>query len=170
MSGIADTFIAQSFVAAEMTRMIVRQSELDPASYDYRQLMENLSILAGSAEAYEDIEQYLSMAAKGIVSIDIYPEGKMEAEAPVSDPSDKTCQVAAVTAPVKEPDPEPAPKADPSADPGKTYEMTDVRAALVDARRKGVNVTELLKEFGVENFSAFPAGRYGELMQRLGAA
>ena len=167
MSDIADTFIAQSFVAAEMTRMVIRQSELDPASYDYKQLMENLSILAGSAEAYEDIEQYLSMAAKGIVSIDIYPEGKMEAEAPKSEPGDTTCQI---TAPVKEPDPEPAPKADPPADLGKTYEMTDVRAALVDARRKGVNVTELLKEFGVENFSAFPAGRYGELMQRLGAA
>lgn len=48
------------------------------------------------------------------------------------------------------------------------YKMEDVRAALVAARRKkGVNVTELLREFGVENFSAFPAGRYWELMQRL---
>lgn len=49
------------------------------------------------------------------------------------------------------------------------YKMEDVRAALVAARRKrGVNVTELLREFGVDNFSAFPAGRYWELMQRLG--
>lgn len=48
------------------------------------------------------------------------------------------------------------------------YKMEDVRAALVAARRrKGINVTALLQEFGVENFSAFPAGRYWELMQRL---
>ena len=61
----------------------------------------------------------------------------------------------------------------PDANPPDTgehpeYKMEDVRAALVAARRKkGVNVTELLREFGVENFSAFPAGRYWELMQRL---
>lgn len=49
------------------------------------------------------------------------------------------------------------------------YKMEDVRAALVTARRKrGVNVTELLREFGVDNFGSFPAGRYWELMQRLG--
>ena len=48
--------------------------------------------------------------------------------------------------------------------------MTEVRAALVAARKNGVNVTELLHEFGVENFSAFPAGRYGELMDKLGVA
>lgn len=48
------------------------------------------------------------------------------------------------------------------------YKMEDVRAALVTARRKrGVNVTELLREFGVDNFGSFPAGRYWELMQRL---
>lgn len=50
------------------------------------------------------------------------------------------------------------------------YKLEDVRAALVDARRnRGVNVTELLREFGVENFSAFPAGKYGELMAKLKA-
>lgn len=48
------------------------------------------------------------------------------------------------------------------------YKMEDVRAALVTARRKrGINVTELLREFGVDNFGSFPAGRYWELMQRL---
>jgi hypothetical protein len=59
--------------------------------------------------------------------------------------------------------PDPAPAVEETVE----YKMEDVRAALVEARRKGMNVTELLKEFGVENFSAFPAGKYGELMARL---
>lgn len=161
MSSAKEAFVAQQFVADEMRRILARQRELDPASYDYKQLMENLSVLSGSYEAYEDIEAYLQLADKGIVSIDICPGG-------VPVPEEEADAEDAV--PVQEAEPAPAPKEEPPATPGKTYEMSDVRAALVNARRNGVNVTELLKEFGVENFSAFPAGRYGELMQRLGAA
>lgn len=78
---------------------------------------------------------------------------------------------------VSQPDVNPPPETDvsqpdvnppPETGAHPEYKMEDVRAALVAARRKkGVNVTELLREFGVENFSAFPAGRYWELMQRL---
>lgn len=57
---------------------------------------------------------------------------------------------------------------DTEAEKHPEYKMEDVRAALVTARRKrGINVTELLREFGVDNFGSFPAGRYWELMQRL---
>lgn len=49
----------------------------------------------------------------------------------------------------------------------KTYTKEEVRAALGAARAKGVNVTELMKKFGVDKFPAFPAGRYGELMTML---
>lgn len=59
-------------------------------------------------------------------------------------------------------------EAEAEAEKHPEYKMEDVRAALVTARRKrGVNVTELLREFGVDNFGSFPAGRYWELMQRL---
>jgi hypothetical protein len=159
-----EAFVAQRFVASEMRRMIERMGQLDPSTYDYKQLLENLSVLTGSIEAFEDIESYLSLADQGITAIDIYPEGKPETEEDEPESGEDSDE-----APIPEPEPEPAPTLDPEPEPGKTYEMSEVRTALVAARRKGTNVTELLREFGVENFSAFPAGRYGELMRKLGA-
>lgn len=50
----------------------------------------------------------------------------------------------------------------------KEYTREEVRAALARSRKTGVNVPELLAEFGVDNFSALPAGKYPELMARLG--
>jgi len=149
-------FNAKLHAASELRRMLARQKELDPASMEYGMLMSNLEVLSHETDMFDDIESFLYMVDHHIERIEIAPGGKeiVEDEA---DPA---------PAPAKEPDPEPAPP----ADPGKTYEMSEVRAALVAARKNGTNVTELLKEFGVENFSAFPAGRYGELMQRLGAA
>lgn len=48
-----------------------------------------------------------------------------------------------------------------------TFTPAEVRTALVEARRNGANVTDILKEFGVESFPAFPESRYWELMERL---
>ena len=48
------------------------------------------------------------------------------------------------------------------------YTKEEVRKALGESRRKGINVTELLNDFGVDNFSALPAGVYGDVMARLG--
>ena len=53
-------------------------------------------------------------------------------------------------------------------EPTKTYTKEEVRAALAKSRKQGVNVTELLDELGYDNFSAVPAGKYGEIMSRLG--
>lgn len=50
----------------------------------------------------------------------------------------------------------------------KEYTREEVRAALARSRKTGTNVPELLAEFGVDNFSALPAGKYPELMARLG--
>ena len=47
------------------------------------------------------------------------------------------------------------------------FTPAEVRSALVEARRNGVNVTDILKEFGVESFPAFPESRYWELMERV---
>ena len=81
-----------------------------------------------------------------------------------SDSQPRTSSLAEVVSPPEETKSE----APASGESTKVYKMEDVRAALVEARRsRGVNVTELLKEFGVENFSAFPAGRYGELLAKL---
>lgn len=50
-----------------------------------------------------------------------------------------------------------------------SYKKEEVRAALGKARaEKGLNVSEFLKEnYGVENFSYLPAGKYADVMARL---
>lgn len=85
-------------------------------------------------------------------------------------PSDDVPERLSLT-PVEEPA-EIEPRAeDPAPDEeAKTYAKEDVRAALAKARKNGTNVAELLSELGYDNFSAVPAGKYGEIMARLGAA
>lgn len=134
------------FIASELKRMLDTQQALDPSSDAYYRVMINLERLLQCEELYE-----AALNAVGETSpSEVFAEAKV-VEFPGVD-----------TTPF-ETAPAPAPAVEETAE----YKMEDVRAALVEARRKGMNVTELLKEFGVENFSAFPAGKYGELMARL---
>lgn len=161
-------------VADELRRMLARQTELPVESLDYAQLMRNMEVLAGSLDLYEQIGQVFALANHGIQKIEVIPGGRAEPDEAGDEPSDAPSEEVGKasdepTAPETESEKNYAPLPDEDPDPAKTYEMADVRAALVSARRNGTNVTGLLKEFGVENFSAFPVGRYGELMKRLGA-
>lgn len=72
-----------------------------------------------------------------------------------------------VVEPTEEPEPTESVETEPE-EPAKTYSKEEVRAALAKSRKQGVNVTELLDELGYDNFSAVPAGKYGEIMARLG--
>lgn len=46
-------------------------------------------------------------------------------------------------------------------------EATFVRGELAKARRRGVNVTEIVASFGVDNFKEIPADRYAEILEKL---
>ena len=50
------------------------------------------------------------------------------------------------------------------------YSMTDVRAALAKARSKGVNVSDIIRSFGVENFQQIDASKYPAIMEKLEVA
>ena len=50
-----------------------------------------------------------------------------------------------------------------------TYKMEDVRGALAAARRKGVNVAEIIRSFGVDNFTMIDKSKYPEIMEKLKA-
>lgn len=50
------------------------------------------------------------------------------------------------------------------------YSMTDVRAALAKARSKGVNVADIIRSFGVENFQQIDASKYPAIMEKLEVA
>lgn len=48
-----------------------------------------------------------------------------------------------------------------------TYKMEEVRGALAAARRKGVNVSEIVHSFGVDNFALIDKAKYPEIMAKL---
>ena len=55
-----------------------------------------------------------------------------------------------------------------TADPA--YKMEDVRAALAKARGKGVNVSEIIRSFGAENFQQITPDQYPAVMAKLEGA
>lgn len=154
------------YSANELRRIIAMIPQTDPTTTEYHILLQSLECFAGIMESIEEIMEQVGEpdAEDGaIVKVEFRPEAALavkpesifhpEPESPFPEPEDKA--------------EEEKPKAEPT-EPARVWEMAEVRAALVEARRsKGINITELLKEFGVENFSAFPAGRYDELMKRL---
>ena len=89
----------------------------------------------------------------------------------VETPASPTCNPEAPVVKFDPPAPEPEPEPDGIPAPvetEKTYTKEEVRAALAKSRKAGVNVTELLGEFGVSNFSGLPAAKYPEVMAKLG--
>lgn len=178
-------------VRSELLRMLGLFAETDPRSIEFTQLMRNFEILANQSDMYDEVEALLSEGGED--EEDSAKVVAFHAAAPTTDagtgagtgerdtgayivgnsPPSKSNQVKdreiePQGAPVSK-DTAPSDAAPSEAGEHPEYKMEDVRAALVTARRKrGVNVTELLREFGVDNFGSFPAGRYWELMQRLG--
>jgi len=138
----------------------------DPTTPSYSYLMQNLEIVANTS-LFEDIDNAVgtdSISAPKVVDFHFAkaeePE-KCEAEAP----AEPTAETAEFPAEVETPFPT-AVEAEAPAQ-AVTYTGAEVRSALVKARQKGVNITEILHEFGVENFPAFPENRYAELMAKL---
>ena len=155
-------------VASELERLLSLQPTLDPSTDSYTILCSNLEMLAYQSEMYDAIEQYIeeAKAPDGTVTkVVMHPalSEKLESIADEHPVEGSPFPPADEEAPSKVVELHPV-----VADAAQvSYKLEDVRAALVEARKRGVNVTELLKEFGVDNLGAFPAGRYGELMKRL---
>ena len=47
------------------------------------------------------------------------------------------------------------------------FKMEEVRAALAKARGRGVNVSEIIRSFGADNFQQIPKNQYGDIMAKL---
>ena len=182
------------FIATELQRIIEAIPKTDPTSTDYHILLQSLECFAGIAELIEEVQDQILSEGK-IISVEFRaPQGgahpdvedKVKAEDHPLEPGSpfgveavKMSDFVARDIPKPEGyDEEFKDEAEWQAEAmandqlykeksAKTYDMTEVRAALVEARKRGINVTALLREYGVENFGAFPAGKYGELMDRL---
>lgn len=130
------TIAQPEYLKAEVRRLLKTLPTVNPASYDYCQLLSNLEMVLGSTDLIG-----LALSESGY-------------DMPTEDQPG--------VLPDKAPEPEPEPETE-----TPSYSMVEVRTALGEARRRGVNVAELVRSFGVNNFTAIPAGSYPELMRKL---
>lgn len=65
---------------------------------------------------------------------------------------------------VVEPEPE---RPETGSDEEPAFKMEEVRAALAKARGRGVNVSEIIRSFGADNFQQIPKNQYGAIMAKL---
>ena len=144
---------AKEILRREYLRVVDRLGEVDPVT-NSKLYLELLDILARLSWPYQAEGQRPAEEPEPTVD-EIIAEAKAEKPEP---------SVEEYAPPVmNNPEPAEEPKIDALA---LTKEI--VRAALANARKNGTNVTELLGELGYDNFSAVPAAKYGEIMERIG--
>lgn len=170
------------FTKKECLRLIDKLSETDPTTEAYHILLSSIERFDSIGNTVDEIAQLREAAAEHVV-IDvsaIKEQMKKRAEAAPEDDGTHPIPPELVVpfetedfpAEVKDdlvkdvPPPAEEKKEEPVEE--KVYESSDVRAALVDARGRGVNVGEILQKFGVSNFQFLPASQYGELIKALG--
>lgn len=146
-------------VADELVRMLDRQKELDPATRDYEQLVTNLETLIFHADLYLDVFDYLQAAGRmptpfdepEITQVTLHPE------------------LVRAMQEAKEEDTRPSPGEAEEEAPQKVVEFSliQVRAALRDAKKRGVDIAEVIKNFGASNLTDLPKEKYPELMKKL---
>ena len=160
------------FSKQELLRLVDKIPETDPTSTAYHVLMQSIECFNSLAltvdeiialrdeQAYEDL-----MEQRGLV--------KQQAEKVKEIAQDNVVPFTAPAAPWEEKVPESEEGFDPEVEEPKqeekTYDASEVRKALVEVKAKGVDVKEVLSEFGVTDFRALPAAKYGQLMARLEA-
>lgn len=161
------------FSKQELLRLVDKIPETDPTSTAYHVLMQSIECFNSLAltvdeiialrdeDAHDDL-----MEQRGLV--------KQQAEKVKEITQDNVVPFTAPAAPWEEEAPTPPtvpvePAVEDKTVEEKTYAASDVRKALVEVKAKGVDVKEVLSEFGVTDFRALPAAKYGQLMTRLEA-
>ena len=147
-------------IQTEMARCLERMSTLTPGSEDYQSVLGSLSSLAFlryQGQLDDIIIRDQDDSATG------QPDAQeMESDTTTEDPNEQSAHT-----------PEPEPKAETEPDPEKEqpkYEKAQVREALANARLKGLNVANLIREVGANSLSGVDPSRYGELMDNLAKA
>lgn len=143
----------QSFVLEELGRLVDMLPQTDPRSPDYQMLLRSIECLDAMGQSINDVQQARLL---------------QEAEDSKSLAEDALVEDKVIPFTAPEFPEEPPAVEETSAIEAKTYEASDVRKALVDAKAKGANVKELMQKIaGADNFGAVPAGKYAELMAAI---
>lgn len=148
------------FSVKELQRIVDQFPKTDPCSLEYSQLCVNLERFAASVE---NVDWVLSLdpyegADPQIVQFNPPVDGEVELEDPEPPLS-----------PVVEQDPAPVVEEETKVEETE-YEMADVKKAVQKARMEGKlsSAKDWIRDnFGVDGFTAIPASRYGEVMEKL---
>ena len=150
-------------VANELVRMLDRQKELDPATPEYTQLCTNMEIMVRCADMYLDIFEYLGAAGRlptpfdepEITQVTLHPELVRA----MQEKSEEEEDTRPSTGEAEEGAPQTVVE----------FSLIQVRAALRDAKKRGVDIAAVIKSFGASNLTDLPAEKYPELMKKLEA-
>lgn len=163
-------------ILSEFSRIIKLIPETDPRSCDYHVLMQSLECFSAMAE---DIESLLDMLGENepeegkIISVTFRPPQPATCgedcatcdccgeEPPISS-SNSTESVTAGENQAEKPD---SPADETAAE--TTYDLPTVRAALIEARKRGVDLKPIFKSVGASNLTDLPEEKYGAVMAKL---
>lgn len=161
------------FSKNELLRLVDKIPETDPTSTAYHVLMQSIEcynslaltvdeiIALRDGEAHDDLVEQQEMVKQQAEKV---KEIAQDNVVPFTAPAAPWDEVASIppTIPAE-------PAVEDKTVEEKTYAASDVRKALVEVKAKGVDVKEVLSEFGVADFRALPAAKYGALMKKLEA-
>lgn len=175
------------FSKNELLRLVDKIPETDPTSTAYHVLMQSIEcynslaltvdeiIALRDEQAYEDLMEQRGLVKQQAEKIkEIAQDNVVPFTAPeFPDDPTATNEVKPIGVVGEFKEMSPTVPAEPAVEDKtveeKTYAASDVRKALVEVKAKGVDVKEVLSEFGVADFRALPASKYGALMKRLEA-
>lgn len=156
-------------LTAEVNRIYSRMQVETPGSDVYHRLVQDLQTTVALLRAEEVHARFAKSAGLLDEPCDRpCPEGEPGEPGIPEEPV--TAAEENVSMPEQEaPSQDPPKPEEPKPDPGDLPKKADVRLALGKARtERGINVTAILQELGVDNFNDLPAARYPELLEKLG--
>ena len=141
----------KQFLKDEFIRLVDKLPETDPTKTEYHVLLHSIEALEAIGSTIEDI---LTLAEENLEDPELPPIIPIPVKPIDLDPDPAN--------PVPVPDP-----IEPPQEPAKTYTNAEVRAALVAAKKKGVDIKSLLAGFGGEKIQEVPEEKYAALMAAL---
>lgn len=167
------------YITQELSRIVNRIPHVDPASSDYHMLLASLEGFYNLAEVLEEILSVVDVDPDEgkIIQVEFRPSvvpcsedcatcdrcsGEEEAPILSSNSTDSVTAGENTTETVEEAAESPSEKVE------KRYDPADVRRALLAAKRRGVDLTQVFHSVGASNFSNLPPEKYAEVMAQLG--
>ena len=131
---------------------MTREEQINILTKAQERAFKQIDLTEGCEMGTEEFSRLLDVAGR---------MGWMSQPEPMPVPEIVPEQVQPETDEVVEPEPETCDDEEPA------FKMEEVRAALAKARGRGVNVSEIIRSFGADNFQQIPKNQYGAIMAKL---